>query len=121
MKRFLLVMTLICWASPVFGQSVKVGVGVRSCAQFAEDYRSTPELMEVIYFSWAQGYLTGINIVTSTEDDQALNLFPPGFGEKAQKEFVREYCAMHPLAPYSEAVAFLRFEVILKNAVIPRE
>ena len=37
------------------------GVGVATCTEFAEKYKADPNLAETIYFSWAQGFMSGWN------------------------------------------------------------
>ncbi len=91
--------------------ALKVGAGSRSCAQFARDYTASPEIMEGLYFTWAQGYLTGFSFASGGVD-QSVDLMPPSRGESWQKSFIREYCQSHPLSPYSEAVAALNLELI---------
>ena len=88
--------------------SLTVGAGARSCAQFAQDYAASPDIMENLYFTWAQGYLTGFARASRSE----TKLKPSSRDEKWQKSFVREYCGTHPLSPYSEAVAALNLDLI---------
>ena len=40
-----------------------------------------------------------------------FDLNPYGRNEQWRRESIREYCAIHPLSPYSEAVANLNFEL----------
>lgn len=35
------------------------GAGIASCATFAEQYRSSPQVVELVYFAWAQGFMAG--------------------------------------------------------------
>jgi hypothetical protein len=88
--------------------SLTVGAGARSCAQFSQDYATSPDIMETLYFTWAQGYLTGFARASSAE----TNLKPSSRDDKWQMAFVREYWGAHPLSPYSEAVAALNLGLI---------
>jgi hypothetical protein len=112
---------LLCLNAASFGTTVaadadeaalQVGAGTRSCAQFERDYSENPEFFELVYFSWAQGYLSGFWIAASSKNpDPTHDLMPQGRGESWQRSFIREYCQEHPLSPYSEAVATLNLEL----------
>jgi hypothetical protein len=41
---------------------VVMGAGMTSCAEFAKEYRQNPESTESIFFSWAQGFMSGTNL-----------------------------------------------------------
>lgn len=93
-------------------QSLTVGAGAVTCGKFAQYYAEAPEIIETVYFTWAQGYVTGFARSLGAMGAKDLDLRPPGFGEKEQKHFVREYCTNRPLADYSEAAAALLQEII---------
>lgn len=78
-----------------------VGWGTFTCAQFAQDYKRDVAV-EQIYFTWAQGYMSGLNAGDEITKNVSKNLLskPP----KEQKFQIREYCDTHPLAKYSEAI-----------------
>src|SRR6516162_596709 len=79
------------------------GVGARSCAQFAEDYRQSPGVTEQVYFSWAQGFMSGMNFALSSDDKltyRDLNSSPA----ETQKAFIRKYCNDLPLGYFADAV-----------------
>jgi hypothetical protein len=48
----------------VHSQSLWRGAGGRTCAQFTEDIKNSPE-MEMLYFQWAQGFLSASNLLAS--------------------------------------------------------
>jgi hypothetical protein len=37
------------------------GAGTTSCAKYAETYRKNPDYTDNVYYSWAQGYMSGLN------------------------------------------------------------
>jgi hypothetical protein len=39
-----------------------IGVGMRSCAQFAKDYAANPATTDDLYFLWAQGFMSAVNL-----------------------------------------------------------
>jgi hypothetical protein len=91
--------------------TLKWGLGTRSCAKFAADFKADPETWETLYYVWAEGYLTGFNLAQAAHG-QASDLNPFGRNEKWRRESIREYCDQHPLAPYSQAVANLLLELL---------
>jgi hypothetical protein len=71
------------------------GLGAGTCAQFAQDYRKTPDAAETIYFNWAQGFMTGRNTALAmakqtTHDLNSIRIID-------QKASIRSYCDAHPL------------------------
>ena len=92
--------------------TLKWGLGVRSCAKFAQDFKENPELWETLYYVWAEGYMTGSNIVRISSQGKNFDLNPYNRSEQWRRGSIREYCAANPLAPYSEAVANLVLELV---------
>jgi hypothetical protein len=88
--------------SPADARSTAVGLGVRTCAQFAEEYRKDPKGFDDLYFQWAQGLLSGMN--SGLSDLNRIELLPVGFGSEKQQAFIRLYCDQHPLSFYLQAV-----------------
>jgi hypothetical protein len=85
-----------------------VGSGVSSCAEFAEEYRQSPREVEVVYFAWAQGYMTGLNVMSAGQN-QNQNIMPFIRDLLAkrpieQQQYIRFWCSQHPLSSYLEAV-----------------
>ena len=86
---------------------LKWGLGTRSCAKFTEDFKQNPELWETLYYSWAEGFMSGFNLVRSNISNKDIDLNPYDRSEIWRRETIREYCSTHPLSPYSEAVVNL--------------
>lgn len=82
---------------PTFGG----GAGLKTCAEFANAYQTQPKLMENIFFTWAQGYMTGRNIWS---DDRMFQIDLSVWAPDTQKSHIRDYCDEHPLKLYIEAV-----------------
>jgi hypothetical protein len=93
-------MSSVCLAESDF---FIMGPGAQSCGEFADAYRIDRAQFERQYFSWAQGFMSGMNLglralgtvqpknlATITTDDQMAH--------------IRRYCNEHPLAEYHEAV-----------------
>ncbi len=79
-----------------------VGMGTHTCAQFAKDYQSDPEVMEMMYFTWAQGLMSGINLLDAMHNYPQIDTST--MSVEAQMAHIRLYCNEHPLAFYTTAV-----------------
>lgn len=77
------------------------GVGVTSCAEFARLYQVAPENTELVFFSWGQGYMSGLNISAMGQGFMARDL---AGDQGQQKQEIRRYCANNPLKNYMDAV-----------------
>lgn len=77
-------------------QTVKiVGTGTATCATFLSDILRKPE-SEREYFSWAQGYMSGILTRAPPGEDEDLDLASSVFPVRIQLDFFREYCTARP-------------------------
>jgi hypothetical protein len=79
------------------------GVGIYPCAEFTKA-RETPDL-EALFFTWAQGFLTGWNMGVS--DDTGLSVELSKLSRDEQKQFIREYCEANPTKRYLQGVIAL--------------
>jgi hypothetical protein len=86
-----------------------MGIGVTSCGQFAKAYTDTGGKVEVIYFAWAQGYMSGRNRTSLLEHGLSRDL--QAKSTDSQEAFLRGYCDLHPLLRYWEAVETLFLEL----------
>ena len=87
---------------------ISMGAGTSTCGQFAAKYRQVPDL-EISYFAWAQGYMSGINftqlVAKVGEPWVVKNL--ASIPIEQQKSVIRRYCNDHPLEDYTDAVMHL--------------
>jgi hypothetical protein len=74
------------------------GVGLATCAVFGKEYRANPDYAEAIWFSWLQGYMSGLNAVLKLSDQARHNL--DGMTPDEKKQYVRRFCNEHPLDYY---------------------
>ena len=79
-----------------------MGAGSIPCAKFSQVYKRSPEIMGTLYFSWAQGYLSALNIFRSALDYPMINLNI--VHTDTQISQIRMYCANNPLKSYQDAV-----------------
>jgi hypothetical protein len=90
------------------------GSGTMACAEVTGALQQHPE-DENLFFSWAQGFMSGLNTDLLKHGETDLNSLPLD----AQKQFVRSYCKEHPRAPYFEAV-FKLFDKMRHDQGLPR-
>jgi hypothetical protein len=86
------------------------GVGAQSCAQFGKDRQKSPERWELLYFAWAEGYMSGLNTALIFQYGTDKNDMSTDLGKWSvdkQEVSIRSYCAEHPLKDYREAVEAL--------------
>ena len=104
----------VCCAQMVAADPVAAkGVGVTTCAEFLQKYRADPELAETVYFSWAQGFMSGWNF-------ELLNLKRPIrdlSSQSMEQQQVRSYCSQRPSATFSEAA--LKLYLTLQERPFP--
>src|SRR4051794_40963507 len=110
MRTLFAVGLLLVYASPVGAGSYAImGTGAQTCGKFAADYKRDPRFVEDYNFAWAQGYMSGANVVllTSKVGFRDLNHLTTD----GQMSFIRAYCDQHPLAQFDLAVKAL-FETL---------
>jgi hypothetical protein len=89
-------------ASPALAQSGAMrGVGTGSCGEFAKAYRTNPQLAEVVWGTWAQGLMSGMNLQLAIDGKRMRLIPPPDQGESAH---FRQVCDSRPLAPFYDVV-----------------
>jgi len=101
--RQLFVLALLVWCSaPARSEPMAMaGVGSVTCSKFAQDFRRSTDT-EVVYFTWAQGLMSGYNVSLLVAKDNARDLLAKPLDE--QKAYLRSYCDRHPLQDYYQAV-----------------
>jgi hypothetical protein len=94
-----------------------IGVGLRTCGQFAEDYQLAPRRIGDVYFAWAQGFLTGVNGIAIAKRD-GTNRDLSSVAVEQQEQFLRDYCNDHPQAEYMQGVVVLYLKFKLSTPAI---
>ena len=54
------------------------GLGMHSCSEFARSYAANPSVTEDLYFTWAQGFMSGLNLMLQVNSSRARNLSHSG-------------------------------------------
>jgi hypothetical protein len=95
------------------------GAGILTCRQFANIYRGHPELAENVFFTWAQGFMTGVNYAKIAANGKSANL--GAMTTAKQKSYIRSYCDAHPSEFFLNAVTNLYFRLPHSKTVkLPR-
>lgn len=80
-----------------------IGPGNMSCAEFANLYAQDPPGTERVFYAWAEGYMTGLNLTLLRMSGSSQNLSGK-YGMPGQEQELRGYCNAHPLASFQQAV-----------------
>jgi hypothetical protein len=83
------------------------GFGSGTCADYANAARLDQTEADLMFFTWAQGYLSGVNMERLLKRQPVLNLSDDHYQNAAQLTFLHAYCNQHPLAPFMTAVLAL--------------
>ncbi len=92
---------LVIMVQGVAAQTDRTEIGSTSCAQFVELYRKAPEDTEAVFYSWAMGVMSGLNLGLR---DERANLMPHNFGAGAQRKYLKRFCEERPSDLYVKAV-----------------
>ena len=93
------------------------GAGGTTCAVFASRYKENIEKVENVYFTWAQGFMSGLNTGLIASHSETPDLHPNDFDTEDQQRYIRHYCDQHPLADYYAAVMDLYMEMREKQGL----
>ncbi|MGO8920470.1 MAG: hypothetical protein ACLQJR_31635 [Stellaceae bacterium] len=81
----------------------EMGLGVNSCATFGAMYKNDPSAAETAFFTWAQGFMSAMNLVLLGRDHEpSTNLAL--WDRERQRQHIRSYCAANPSLAYDEGV-----------------
>jgi hypothetical protein len=80
------------------------GPGAFTCGKFANEYLRNPVLTEGVYFTWAQGFMSAMNMVNASEGGDGRKFYHDLEGPfETQKSKLRAYCNAHPLSYFVDA------------------
>jgi hypothetical protein len=83
--------------------TAEMGLGANSCARYSEMYQNDPASTETAFFTWAQGFMSAINMVLlGREHQRSTNLALWDLAR--QRQYIRSYCAANPSRAYDEGV-----------------
>ena len=94
----LLIQSTIAIADPIG----VAGPGAHSCAEFARFFRQDPDQTSVMMFTWAQGYMSGLNVAGGASGREVRDL--AGMNTKDEEWAILNYCDQHPMSDLATAV-----------------
>jgi hypothetical protein len=92
---------LLLAGSPAAEPAVGAGVGTYSCKEFTRA-SAGDEARELLYFSWAQGWMTAWNLDQMQAKEPTRDLSQPSIAD--QRVFLSKWCASHPTELYMKGV-----------------
>jgi hypothetical protein len=102
-------------AMPFSGEAQQLGaygIGIHSCAEFAKLYAANPKVTENVYYAWAEGFISGLNMSAIANNLSYRTPEPGGDNMRYYMLYIRSYCDSHPLSPYYGAVTTLYTTVL---------
>lgn len=99
------VMVLSPWNNDAFaGPPDWVGIGTSSCAEFGQHYKENPSMTQMAYYSWAQGYASGVAAMLNVSGAKTIDLNPLAKEAELQFDSFKAYCDAHPLRIFGTAI-----------------
>ncbi len=80
------------------------GLGLQTCGEFAKSYVGNPTVVEDTYFTWAEGFMSGLNFVTAVYKMPGREFSSGDISMQSYQSYIRAFCNQHPMAQYLEAV-----------------
>ena len=86
------------------------GAGLRSCQRYFDDLKKDPNTVD-LYFSWGQGFMSGLNIARLNDATGGFESMP----RQKQKEYLHNFCETNPTKNYFDGVMDL-YSVLYPHA-----
>lgn len=90
-----------------------IGIGSSTCASFLDDIETKPEAQRE-YFSWAQGYMSGLLIRAPVGENVTLN--PAVFPLAKQAIFLEMFCTNNKNSRFSDGVENL-YQLLRRSTI----
>jgi hypothetical protein len=85
-------------------------------AHNSQRYGADPSGAEKVYWSWATGMMSGMNLASLVNSNTFRDLTGD---DDIFRRAIRNYCQSHPLTSYSSAVLDLYVSLPLKTTISP--
>jgi hypothetical protein len=76
------------------------GAGLRLCSEYLSDSKKFSPSEEDFYFSWAEGFMSGVNVARLNDEAGAFKSMPAD----QQKTHIRDFCSKNPTEKFYKAV-----------------
>jgi hypothetical protein len=80
-------------------------LGKSTCGKYLEQKRDDPQHADDMFYSWANGYVSGMNEALASAGQPRHDLGAKSAESKVQ--FIQDYCKEHPLGDYLSSVLAL--------------
>jgi hypothetical protein len=101
---------LLMFSGAIGEEMALTGVGTSSCSEVLRYYsKANPAGVELVFFSWAQGFMAGWNVGLADQKDLKIDLSM--MNDDDQKKYLREYCDQHPMKKYVDGVVALMGQI----------
>jgi hypothetical protein len=97
----LLIQSTIAIADPIG----VAGAGAYSCTEIAKFFSQNPDQTSVLIFSWAQGYMSGLNVAGGASGRDVRDLAV--MNTKDEEWVIRNYCDQYPMSDLATAAMAL--------------
>jgi hypothetical protein len=102
----LLAASVLCTATTARAESFStMGPGATPCAKFNEWYGAAGTEIEDLFFTWSQGFMSGLN--DAFEDTLGKYRDLHSLSTDQQKQILRAFCAKNPASRYLDGVNVL--------------
>ena len=98
MKKIILLSVLMLFPLNAFAQNYPVmGMGAAKCSMYNSLTKNPSDLTyKNLYFTWVQGFLSGINEMTLRDQKASVDLNSPSFDRVTQQGFLDSMCQRYP-------------------------
>jgi len=93
---FIVAIALMPTATRAEEEAAITGLGAYSCAQFVADYKKNPQMAELLWGTWAQGFMAAMNVQFALERKPRRNI--PAID--TVDATVRQMCAKRAPSPF---------------------
>jgi hypothetical protein len=97
-----MLLTMMWQTSNAFAAEFE-GAGLQLCSKFLESYKIDKASTSTVYFDWAEGYMSGLNVARLNDQAGAFQSMPI----EQQQENIRTFCEANPGEKYFKAVIHL--------------
>lgn len=114
MKKVIILSVLMLFPLNALAQNYPImGMGVAKCSVYNNVTKDDPgHIIKTSYFSWVQGFLSGMNEVTLLSRKEAVDLNSPSFDGVTQQGFLDSMCQRYPNETVIEQVFKMYSEMV---------
>jgi hypothetical protein len=97
---------LLAFTAPAHAKDYLVwGLGAQTCTEYLKFYQQNPQMTDVNFGTWMQGYMSGMNVATQYNNNTYRNL--ASYSLDGMNKWMRHYCNQHPQDRFMTGVTWL--------------